>query len=75
MLLLALAVPLAILGNVARLLLIILAAETFGQSAGGFVHDNSFFSIMPYMPAFGGFWFLTRWLAEPEPVAGKECAS
>jgi exosortase len=51
-LLIALAVPLAIAGNVLRLLLIIVAAEFFGgQSAGTSVHDSMIFSLLPYVPA------------------------
>jgi len=50
-LLIALAVPLAIAGNVLRLLLIIIAAEMGGQSWGTAVHDNTIISLMPYVPA------------------------
>jgi exosortase len=51
-LLVALAPPLAIAGNVLRLLFIIIAAEWFGgQSAGKSVHDSAIFSLLPYVPA------------------------
>jgi exosortase/archaeosortase family protein len=58
------AVPLAVAGNVLRLLAIIFAAELAGQEAGAKVHDSSIFSILPYLPAFIGFWILTYWLGE-----------
>ena len=51
LLLIALAAPLAIAGNVLRLLLIIIAAEWGGQSAGTSVHDSTLISLMPYVPA------------------------
>jgi exosortase len=52
LLLIALSVPLAIAGNVLRLLIIIIAAEKFGgQSAGASVHDNTLISLLPYVPA------------------------
>ncbi|HZV33218.1 MAG TPA: exosortase/archaeosortase family protein [Verrucomicrobiae bacterium] len=60
------AFPLAVVGNVARMLCIILTAEISGQKAGNFVHENWFFSIVPYLLAFGGVYLLGRWLAEPE---------
>lgn len=58
LILLASAVPLAVLGNVVRLLTIVLAAEIFGQKGGSAVHDSSFFSLLPYIPAIGGLLWL-----------------
>ncbi len=52
------AFPLAVVGNVFRLSLIILSAEAFGQRAGNYVHENSWFSLAPYLPAIGGMLFL-----------------
>ena len=46
----AAAFPLAVLGNVMRMMLIILTAEMSGQEAGNFVHENWFFSLIPYVP-------------------------
>lgn len=63
------AFPLAVAGNVLRLLLIILAAEGFGQEAGNWVHDNSIMSLLPYVPAFLGLGALGSWLREPAPPA------
>jgi exosortase len=50
----SLAFPLAVVANVFRLTMIIVAAEAFGQSAGNFVHENSILSLLPYVPAIGG---------------------
>lgn len=58
------ALPLAILGNILRLLAIIFAAELAGHEAGAKVHESSIFSILPYLPAFIGFWILTGILRE-----------
>lgn len=63
-LLVATALPLAITGNVLRLLVIIFAAELAGQEAGEKAHNSSLFSILPYLPAFLCFWLLTSWLEE-----------
>ena len=51
LLLIVLAVPLAIAGNVLRLLTVILAAKAGGQGAGTWVHNNSLISLLPYVPA------------------------
>ncbi len=61
------AFPFAVLGNVLRLTLIIIAAEAFGQEAGNFVHDSSWLSLLPYVPPFAGMALLSRWLREPDP--------
>jgi exosortase len=75
------AFPLAVVANVFRLTLIILAAEAFGQKAGNYVHENTLFSLAPYLPAFAGM-FALGWLLredrrpargeEPLPVAAAE---
>jgi exosortase len=57
-----LALPLSVLGNFTRLMCIIFAAEMGGQSMGNFVHENWFFSLLPYIPAFAGLWLAGRWL-------------
>ena len=59
------AIPLAVAANVARLLTIIIAAETFGQSAGNTVHESWWMSLVPYVPMFLGVFGLGRWLKEP----------
>ena len=45
--LMALAFPLAVLGNLARMLFIIMAAEIGGQEAGNYVHEGGIFSLVP----------------------------
>jgi exosortase len=56
------AFPLAIAGNVFRLVCIIVAAEAFGQDAGSFVHDH--LGMLPYLPAFAGLFLLGHLLRE-----------
>ena len=56
------AFPLAVIGNVVRLGTIIIAAETFGQSAGNYVHENFWFSLLPYVPPMVGLMILGHWL-------------
>jgi exosortase len=69
----AAAFPLAVLANVFRLTLIVLAAEAFGQKAGNFVHESTLFSLAPYVPSIGGMLFLGWWLREDKqrPKAGE----
>jgi exosortase len=51
LLLIALAVPLAIAGNVLRLLTVIIVAKCWGQDAGNWAHNNAIISLLPYVPA------------------------
>jgi exosortase len=60
----AAAFPLAIAGNVCRLLLIIAVAEAFGRDWGQWVHDNSVLSLVPYVPPIIGIGLLGRFLTE-----------
>ena len=53
---------LAVIGNVVRLSVIIVAAEMFGQSGGNYVHENFWFSLLPYAPAFITLALLGHWL-------------
>jgi exosortase len=55
-------VPMAIVANVVRLLMIVMAAEAFGQSAGDYVHHSGPFSLLPYVPAIAGLLLVGRWL-------------
>jgi exosortase/archaeosortase family protein len=71
LLLISLALPLSVLGNFARLMCIVVAAEFGGQSAGQFVHENSFFSLVPYIPAIAGLLLAGRWL-EDKPKAENQ---
>lgn len=54
LIMIAAAFPLAILGNMTRLLGIIVVSEAFGKEAGQMVHDNTFFSLLPYVPPIIG---------------------
>ncbi len=70
LLLMSLALPLSVLGNLARMLCIIFAAELGGQSTGNYVHESSIFSMIPYIPAIAGLMLVGRWLEKkPEPVS------
>ncbi len=62
---LMLAAPLAILGNMFRLLVIIIAAEIGGQSWGNYVHEGGPFgilSLLPYIPGIVGLLWVGSWL-------------
>ena len=72
--LIASAVPLAVLGNVVRMLTIMIAAEIWGQEGGSYVHEGGpmgIISLLPYVAAFAGLLLLGHWLREPpaEPAA------
>jgi exosortase len=71
-LVLASAIPLAILGNLVRMLSIVLAAEIGGQKLGNSVHDSTFFSLLPYIPAMIGLIVIGRFLREKSPPLGAE---
>lgn len=61
------AIPLAVLGNLTRLLIIIIVAEGFGQKAGNWIHDSSLFSLLPYVPPILGIIVLGHLLREQPP--------
>ncbi len=70
----ALIIPLAVAGNVLRLLTIIIAAEFGGQDAGNYVHEGGpagLISLLPYVPAIFGLMYVGRWLEEPKPAEVK----
>lgn len=62
LLLIGSAIPLAVIGNTFRMMVIVLAAEFGGQAAGIKAHDSTFWSMLPYVPAIFGLMFLGRWL-------------
>jgi exosortase len=62
LLMMALAIPFAILGNLLRMLLIIIAAEIGGQPWGNRVHESAIISLLPYIPVFLGLLFVGWWL-------------
>jgi exosortase len=72
LLLMASAFPLAVLGNLARMLFIIIAAELGGQETGNYVHNSSIFSLIPYVPAIIGLlvlgWFMEKRWGSDEPA-------
>jgi exosortase len=64
-----LAIPFAVLGNMLRLLAIIVAAEMGGQSWGNYVHEGGPFgiiSLLPYIPGIIGLLWVGRWLEKRE---------
>jgi exosortase len=64
----AAAFPLAVLGNVLRMLTIIIAAEIGGQEWGSYIHEGGpggIISLLPYIPAFFGLLVLERYLQRP----------
>lgn len=63
----SLAIPLALMGNVFRLVSIVIAAEGFGQDAGAFVHD--WFGFVTFAMALGVLMVVGHWLREPEQPA------
>jgi len=68
--LIASAFPLAVIGNLVRMLTIIIAAEIGGQNWGNYLHEGGpggVFSLMPYVPAFAGLLLIGHWLREREP--------
>jgi exosortase len=74
LLMIASAFPLAVLGNLLRMLAIVIAAEIGGQELGNKVHDGGPFdiwSLMPYVPAFIGLLALEHYLADRPPTTQK----
>jgi exosortase len=73
-LLMSSAVPLAVIGNVLRLLTIVISAAVGGQDVGNYVHEGGpggVISLMPYIPAFLGLMALSNWLKEPTAPESK----
>jgi len=67
--LIVLAVPFAILGNMLRLLAIIVAAEMGGQQWGNYVHEGGPFgiiSLLPYVPGIVGLLWVGCWMEKRE---------
>jgi exosortase len=62
-------IPLAVIGNIVRLALIVAAGHLGGQSWGNFVHEDAFFSLIPYIPAIMGVMYIGRWLESKPDVA------
>ena len=64
LLMVALAVPLAVLGNVVRLCLTIMVSEAFGQGAGTAVESK--LGLVTFAVGIGGILVVGRWLEESE---------
>jgi exosortase len=69
------AFPLAVAGNVLRLLVIIVVAEAYGQEKGQWVHDNSVLSMIPYIPPIVGIVLLGKILNESKAERRDEPAA
>jgi exosortase len=71
LLVMSMAFPLAVLGNLLRMLFIVIAAEIGGQKWGNYVHDSTIISMLPYVPAIFGVMWIGRWLKpdDAEPSA------
>jgi exosortase len=74
--LVALAAPLAVVANVCRLTMIVVASEAFNPKAGHDVHSSEWISLVPYVPAFLGVVLAARWLrggrkSTPKPQAAE----
>ncbi|MGA2800890.1 MAG: exosortase/archaeosortase family protein [Verrucomicrobiota bacterium] len=69
----ALAFPFAVLGNLFRMLFIIIAAEIGGQEWGNRVHESAIVSLLPYIPVFLGLLFVGWWLGKKsDPNKGPQ---
>jgi exosortase len=69
-------VPLAVFGNVVRMLTIVIAAEIGGQKWGERIHEGGpggIYSLLPYVAAFAGLLLVGHWLREP-PSKGPNAA-
>jgi exosortase len=67
--LMVLAVPFAVLGNMLRLLAIIVAAEMGGPQWGNYVHEGGplgIISLLPYLPGIVGLLWVGYWLEKRE---------
>ena len=56
--------PLAVFGNLLRMIMIVVAAENGGQEKGIYVHDSMLFSLTPSVLAFFGLFWLGHMLGE-----------
>jgi exosortase/archaeosortase family protein len=68
----ALAFPFAVLGNLLRMLCIVIAAELGGQGAGNYVHESTVISLVPYIPAIFGLLWIGRWMERRLKPEGRE---
>ena len=76
--LVASALPFAVLGNLFRMLAIVIAAEVGGQEWGDYIHEGGpggLLSLMPYVPAFIGLLLLERYLRDREAPPAEPSVS
>jgi exosortase len=74
-LLIASAFPLAVLGNLLRMMAIVIAAEIGGQPWGDYVHEGGplgLISLIPYIPAFLGLLWLGHLIQDRPPKPASE---
>ena len=55
--------------NVLRLTSIIVVSEVFDAAAGRFMHESSWISLLPYVPALLGTLILGHWLREKDVIS------
>jgi exosortase len=58
----ALAFPLAVLGNLVRMMCIVVAATIGGKKWGDWAHEDSVVSLLPYIPVILGLFYVGGWL-------------
>ena len=66
------AIPLAVVGNVFRMMMIVIAAEFGGQEVGAYVHEGGplgVLALLPYIPPFLGLLAIGRWFERRMPDA------
>jgi exosortase len=76
-LVLASALPLAVIGNTLRMLTIVIAAEMGGQEWGNAVHEGGpmgIWSLLPYIPVFVGLFTIGHWLKEERFIEADQPA-
>jgi len=62
LLVMSLAFPFAVLGNMVRMLCIVVAGALGGQEFGNYVHENTIISLLPYVPAIVGLFMIGGWM-------------
>lgn len=70
LLIIAAAIPLAVLGNLMRLFIVLVVGRAFSFEAGAVVEQN--LGFLTFLVAFAGLFFLGRWIQEDSVGASKE---
>lgn len=63
------AIPAAIVSNVLRLVMIVAAAQLFGQEGGNYVHDSTWLSLLPYVVGFAMVYLTGKLFSPRRPPA------